>query len=41
MIKLVYCLTRRPDVTPERFHTYWLEKHGPKVRCCCSHGIDQ
>ena len=32
MIKLVYCLTRRPDVPAERFRTYWLEQHGPKVR---------
>lgn len=32
MIKLVYCLTRRADVAPERFHAYWLEQHGPKVR---------
>ena len=32
MIKLVYCLTRRPDVPPARFHQYWLEQHGPKVR---------
>lgn len=32
MIKLVYCLTRRPDIPPERFHRYWLEQHGPKVR---------
>jgi hypothetical protein len=32
MIKLVYCLTRREDVSPEEFYRYWLEEHGPKVR---------
>ena len=32
MIKLVYCVRRRADVTPEKFHDYWLNTHGPKVR---------
>jgi hypothetical protein len=32
VIKLVYCITRREDVSPEEFHRYWLEEHGPKVR---------
>ena len=32
MIKLVYCVTRREDVSPEEFYRYWLEAHGPKVR---------
>jgi uncharacterized protein (TIGR02118 family) len=32
MIKLVYCIRRREDVTPEEFHRYWLEEHGPLVR---------
>ena len=31
MIKLVYCLTRKQDVTPEAFHAYWLRQHAPKV----------
>jgi uncharacterized protein (TIGR02118 family) len=31
MIKLVYCITRRSDVTAAEFHRYWLEEHGPKV----------
>lgn len=31
-IKLVYCLTRRPEVAPAEFHRYWLQEHGPKVR---------
>jgi uncharacterized protein (TIGR02118 family) len=32
MIKLVYCLRRRSDVSPEEFRSYWLERHGPRVR---------
>lgn len=32
MIKLVYCITRRADVSPAEFHRYWLEDHGPKVK---------
>jgi EthD domain len=32
MIKLVYCITRKPSVSPEEFHRYWLEDHGPKVK---------
>ena len=32
MVKLVYCIRRRADVTPEEFHRYWLEVHGPKVK---------
>lgn len=32
MIKFVYCVRRRPDVTPEAFKKYWLENHGPLVR---------
>ncbi len=31
MIKLVYCLTRKKDVAPEAFHSYWLAQHAPKV----------
>ena len=31
MIKLVYCVRRRADVTPEKFYAYWLNQHGPKV----------
>jgi uncharacterized protein (TIGR02118 family) len=29
MVKLVYCIRRREDVSPEEFHRYWLEEHGP------------
>lgn len=32
MIKFVYCVRRRPDITPEAFRKYWLENHGPLVR---------
>ena len=32
MIKLVYCIRKRSDITPEAFYDYWLHTHGPKVR---------
>ena len=32
MIKLVYCLRRRADVSPEGFYRYWLNTHAPKVK---------
>jgi len=32
MIKLVYCLRRRTDVTPEHFYQYWRTTHADKVR---------
>jgi hypothetical protein len=32
MIKLVYCVRRRDDVSQSEFHDYWLNTHGPKVR---------
>src|SRR4029077_15483874 len=32
MVKLVYCLRRRADVSPEEFYRYWLDTHGPKVK---------
>ena len=32
MIKFVYVVRRRPDVSPDEFRKYWLEKHGPLVR---------
>ena len=31
MIKLVYVLQARDDVTSEEFYRYWLEDHGPLV----------
>lgn len=32
MVKLTFCLRRRPDLSVEEFHRYWLEEHGPLVR---------
>ena len=32
MLKLTFCLRRRPDLSPEEFSRYWLETHGPLVR---------
>lgn len=32
MIKLVYCLRRRPELTREEFQRYWREKHAPLVK---------
>ena len=32
MIKMVYCITRRDDVSAEEFYRYWLEQHGPLVK---------
>jgi uncharacterized protein (TIGR02118 family) len=29
VIKVVMALRRRHDVTPEEFHRYWREEHGP------------
>ena len=31
MIKLVFALRRRPDLTREEFQTYWREQHAPLV----------
>lgn len=31
MVKLVFCLRRRPDITEEEFHRYWRHEHGPLV----------
>ena len=32
MIKLVYCLRRRADLSPEAFRRTWLVDHAPLVR---------
>ncbi|GIW41815.1 MAG: hypothetical protein KatS3mg076_2392 [Candidatus Binatia bacterium] len=32
MVKLVFCLRRKGDLSREEFQRYWLEKHGPLVR---------
>ena len=29
MIKLVYCITKRPDLSDEAFFDYWKNIHGP------------
>ncbi|HRD27227.1 MAG TPA: EthD domain-containing protein [Caulobacter sp.] len=31
MIKLTFCLTRRPDFTRETFQDYWFNTHAPLV----------
>lgn len=31
MIKLTFCLRRRPDLSPEQFYDYWKNTHGPLV----------
>ncbi len=32
MIKLVYCVRKRKDMSQAAFSRYWLERHGPLVR---------
>lgn len=32
MIKLVFCLRRRPEMTLAEFQAYWREKHAPLVK---------
>jgi uncharacterized protein (TIGR02118 family) len=32
MVKLVFCLNRRSDVTEEEFHRLWRDEHAPLVR---------
>ena len=32
MIKIIFCLRRRPTLTREAFADYWLNQHGPLVR---------
>lgn len=32
MIKLVYCVRKRADISQAEFHRYWLEEHGPRAR---------
>jgi uncharacterized protein (TIGR02118 family) len=31
MIKMIYCITRRPDLSREEFLRTWLEDHAPLV----------
>lgn len=32
MIKLTFCLRRRPDLSADEFRRYWRDEHGPLVR---------
>ncbi|CAN5165910.1 hypothetical protein BH10PSE6_BH10PSE6_26570 [soil metagenome] len=32
MLKLTFCLRRRPGLTLAEFQDYWVNKHGPLVR---------
>ena len=32
MIKLVYIVAKRADISEKDFHEYWLKTHGPLVR---------
>jgi uncharacterized protein (TIGR02118 family) len=32
MIKIVFCLRRRSDLTREEFQAYWLTRHAPLVQ---------
>lgn len=32
MIKLTFCLVRRPELSREAFQDYWFTKHAPLVR---------
>lgn len=32
MIKVTFCLRRRPDLSPEEFYRYWEDEHGPLVQ---------
>jgi uncharacterized protein (TIGR02118 family) len=32
VIKIVFVLRRREDVSPDEFRRYWLEEHGPLAR---------
>jgi hypothetical protein len=36
MIKLVYCIRKRVDITPETFYRYWRNEHAPKVTAVAS-----
>ena len=31
MVKLIFCLHRRRDISEEEFHRYWRDEHGPLV----------
>ena len=31
MVKLIFCLHRRPELSREQFQAYWRDKHAPLV----------
>lgn len=37
MIRITYLLRRRPDLSSEAFHDYWLHEHGPLVASHARH----
>jgi uncharacterized protein (TIGR02118 family) len=32
MVKLIFCVRKRGDITEAEFHRYWRDEHGPLVR---------
>ena len=32
MLKMIYCVKRRPDIDVDEFYRYWIEEHGPLVK---------
>lgn len=36
MVKFVYMVRRRPELSPEAFRKYWIENHGPLVKSLAS-----
>jgi uncharacterized protein (TIGR02118 family) len=32
MLKMIYCVKRRPDIDVDEFYRYWLKEHGPLVK---------
>ncbi|MEM1403880.1 MAG: EthD domain-containing protein [Pseudomonadota bacterium] len=32
MIKMVFCVKKRSDISSKDFHDYWLNQHGPLVK---------
>ena len=31
MVKIIYCLRKKPDISKEEFYDHWVNKHGPLV----------
>jgi uncharacterized protein (TIGR02118 family) len=36
VVKCVYCIRKRADVSTDAFNRYWLNEHGPKVAAVAS-----